>query len=929
MMAATKLQPDRDLQCYFYKPSAVAALSGASPTGFTVSGSWRQQFDWAVMEWNRDNNFDHPALRNLPDGDLSGVSLSWQETRTGCIPFDSTLYAVVDWPSLRVWADVDGVETIYYVPLKANATAVGGYTQATAVFTLGGSISSGDYIELAWPAPDAASAGAGVNQHYNYEVTGGDTLSSAVASLAAIISANQATGLVSAVASGATITLTYLGMPGANGNRVGVYGTVQGAKTETWTPASQTFSGGASPATWNVSLNFGALQGYASNDESTWIPANLVTIPTANVRKLRWTWAPDLAAGAFVRTDWAVVVTSWSVTGTGLQYSVAGPGSRRIEDDGAVSYAGTWVESRGNYSGGSIHSTTQPGATVTCNYGAGAHTLYLGVRCTDGCAPVTVQVDGGPAFTVQTELAGEDISMRVPIGAMAAGAHTVTVTHAGTSAQAAWFDFLECAVLTTALPAFAATPKTTLATDWDTDAAQFGLAAERTAWLINALGFPGRANHYAGALWWYELALSGNTFASATVTITGATWSSTTTVNIGGTPISHLNLYGDTAATVALALAMLINAGSTGVRASAAGAVLTITSRTLGTAGNGETVTASGTPTPTVSGALAGGVDGTWLTDLAAAPPVNRAARDWHTAYFAALKGYGIAVACSFSMELGNGDPSTGAGIAQRYPDGSACMVNTPALQTNFGPQSTTFWKAAYLKMAALMTAAGVPVYLQFGEVQWWYFCPPTDAAAGNWTPVANGGMPFYDAGTTAAFTAAYGGAMHVFTDPSNSPAAYPHESAFLPGLIGTFCAAVRAFVKATYPTAVFEVLYPPDTNNSALMRVMNLPAGDWTPANLACLKTENFTYTGNRDVDQVRQSVALPATLGFPPAQASHLVGVGDYTTPWTKEWSLAMAAGDESVVLFALDQFCLIGYALPLVAGPRTAGYMGVGGG
>ena len=65
-----KLRPDRDLQCYFLRPSAVAALSETSPNGFTVSGSWRQQFDWAVIEWNRDNVFEHPAFRSLPDGDL-------------------------------------------------------------------------------------------------------------------------------------------------------------------------------------------------------------------------------------------------------------------------------------------------------------------------------------------------------------------------------------------------------------------------------------------------------------------------------------------------------------------------------------------------------------------------------------------------------------------------------------------------------------------------------------------------------------------------------------------------------------------------------------------------------------------------------------------------------------------------------------------
>src|SRR5581483_4140669 len=117
-----KLRPDRDLQCYFFTPSAIAALSGATAHGFTLSGCWRQQFDWAVLEWNRDNVFEHPLLRNLPDGDLSGIKLSYQETRSNCIPLDSTLCPTVDWPYLRVWSDVAGVETLYQVPLAKYAT---------------------------------------------------------------------------------------------------------------------------------------------------------------------------------------------------------------------------------------------------------------------------------------------------------------------------------------------------------------------------------------------------------------------------------------------------------------------------------------------------------------------------------------------------------------------------------------------------------------------------------------------------------------------------------------------------------------------------------------------------------------------------------------------------------------------------------------
>src|SRR5207245_10946095 len=136
----------------FERPSAIAALSGASNDGFTVSGCWRQQFDWLVIEWNRDNVFEHPALRNLPDGDLSGLQLSYEEVRANCIPLDSTLYPTVDWPYLRVWADSGDTETVFKVPLKNYATAAGGGpTLATTTLELQGRPRADRYTELSWP----------------------------------------------------------------------------------------------------------------------------------------------------------------------------------------------------------------------------------------------------------------------------------------------------------------------------------------------------------------------------------------------------------------------------------------------------------------------------------------------------------------------------------------------------------------------------------------------------------------------------------------------------------------------------------------------------------------------------------------------------------------------------------------------------------
>ncbi len=895
----TKVRPDRDLQCYYLQPSAIAALSQTNATGFTVSGCWRQQFDWAVVEWNRDNVFEHPALRNLPDGDLSGVHLSYQETRTNCIPLDSTLYPTVDWPYLRVWAESGGTETIYYVSLAGHATAVGNYTPATAQMQLQGAPTTGDYVQLAW-----------LDQHFYYQIASSDTLETAAANLAATITAGQLAGQVTATASGTVITLTYLGQQGSNGNRIGVYGTVQGAGTQSWTPAWTMFSGGVSPATWQVSLDFSQL-----------VDIHGATVPTNSVRKLRWTYAADMQQGNYTRSEFSVVVSQWQVTGTNLQYSVAGRGSRRIEDDSsAVSYQGSWTNAIGNYSGGSIHWTTTPGASVTCLYSAaGAHSLYLGTRCLDGGAQVSVQVDNAPAVAVNLELPGEDVLTRVPLGTQSGGvSHQVTVTQNGSSGASFYFDFLEIAFPATDLPAFANVPATSLATDWDTNHS-LALAPERTAWLIQTLGFRGRVNHYAGALWFYELRGSGQQFASATVTFTGTPEfapGAVTTLNLGPTVIQHTNLYGDTAASIAVCLALLVNAGSTGVWASVDGTTLTITSRQIGVQGNGLSVsvqTNSQVFTAQPGGtALEGGADGKWLTDLTATPRLNRAARDWSSSFFAALKGYGIAVTTSFSTELGNGDDTTSAAIAQRYPNGDPVWVNTPALQTCFSPQSTAFWQQVYTDMAAVMDGAGVAPYLQFGEVQWWYFAGPT-------------GMPFYDSYTTTSFQQTYGRPMATILSQNADPSGLADECAFLPQLIGTFTSTIMAFVRQSYPTALFEVLYPPDVNNTPLNQLMNLPRSVWTPANLACLKTENFTYTGDRNLDEARQSINLPMQLGFPPAKASHLTGIGDYTTPWAKERRLAIGAGVGLVVLFALDQFCLIGYGLPLSTGPRVVRFQG----
>jgi hypothetical protein len=184
-------------------------------------------------------------------------------------------------------------------------------------------------------------------------------------------------------------------------------------------------------------------------------------------------------------------------------------------------------------------------------------------------------------------------------------------------------------------------------------------------------------------------------------------------------------------------------------------------------------------------------------------------------------------------------------------------------------------------------------------------------------------GMPFYDAWTQSQFLATYGTAMATITTNTVNPASYPNESAFLPGVIGNFTNAIIAYVRASQPACRFEVLYPVDVNQTAFNQVINYPAAAWTPSILNVLKTEGFGFTLGRTLDGAE--TAIGDSHGFPAAQRSHLVGIGDPTTAWVKEAESAEGKGFESVVLFALDQFCLIGYGVPLPEGLRRSVRMG----
>ena len=244
--------------------------------------------------------------------------------------------------------------------------------------------------------------------------------------------------------------------------------------------------------------------------------ARLGPIPTSNIRKMRWTYSAGLQPGEFQRSDFDVAVSSWTVAGANRVYAVSGVGSRRIENDLAT-LSGIWSRSEGNFSAGSIHLTTSIGSTASIAYDAQtSHELYLGTRRTDKGGIVEVSVDGGPVQTFDLFVPAEDYLARLHLGSLAAGPHTVAAELIdrvpASPDNAFYFDFVEIATPSTTLDAHPSRPRETLATDWDTDHSLV-LPPERVAWNLDMLGFHGRANHYAGAILFYELENPANVFA--------------------------------------------------------------------------------------------------------------------------------------------------------------------------------------------------------------------------------------------------------------------------------------------------------------------------------------------------------------------------------------------------------------------------------
>jgi hypothetical protein len=254
---------------------------------------------------------------------------------------------------------------------------------------------------------------------------------------------------------------------------------------------------------------------------------------------------------------------------------------------------------------------------------------------------------------------------------------------------------------------------------------------------------------------------------------------------------------------------------------------------------------------------------------------------------------------------------------------GNDVYLEVPSYQMHFGTRVRNYLKQMYKECADQIAAASLPVVLQFGETQWWYF--------DNRQQDAQGGMPFYDQETIDAFQTAKGHQIWPFTSNTDDPAgdpAHPKETAdFLRDRIWSYCQEVIAYVRASHPAAVFECLWPLDANQGKpspksqyrqLLMHVNLPE-QWKSSSYGVkyFRCEGFDYdVWNKDATLMRQTLTFAAeTLGRPAAECMYLAGLyGPPDPPMAQAYGMWKQTQYYSMCFWAFDQFCLNSRPVPL---------------
>ncbi len=459
----SKFQPDRTMYLRgFTGFGAAASLYGATPTGFNVSGVFRDMADFCVLVlWDADNTFEHYSVRYLPDFDLSGVTLSFDVTYRGLQPIDSAKYSWIDWSQMDVikvdrqtGADVvPPANTVFAKRLWDYATLkAGNYTVAQGSYRVSAPGSCTVYDRLTLFVN---------NVPFDFLAAGGESAAYVAQTLANSINSrdwstyegNTVSVIIASADQSGTLTLKN----GRTGH-VNVSGTQvhwqDGIKFPGIAPGSAIYLGGTgylvafiqsptlltltSPAPASSSIvylaEYGGVDGNyittymvvrpdnhtlavdrselqlsgGNSDGVTWtISLDFTALGIDYLRQAWLTFAPQLTSGNdYIDTEWTASFANWSVTGPSENTKLlcAASGSVRIGNDEhtACTFLGSGWSTipANNYWHGFGKQASAPGDSVTITYTClSAHDLYLGTSLNTGRGIITTSLDGDAATT--------------------------------------------------------------------------------------------------------------------------------------------------------------------------------------------------------------------------------------------------------------------------------------------------------------------------------------------------------------------------------------------------------------------------------------------------------------------------------------------------------------------------------------------------
>lgn len=655
--------------------------------------------------------------------------------------------------------------------------------------------------------------------------------------------------------------------------------------------------------------------------------------------------------------EWRVTISNLTIDAGDASLKVGGGSARIEETDARCKYTGFWE----NYKYGATpawpserwslgHATRTAPANadderkVVLSYShSEEHELYLGTFLYTNCGKIRVDVDGVTSDhdLYLSEYEGRVANIKVR-GGVAAGNHTVTITalydkHASSTGYYFYFDYLWPLVPQDVPDAPKVYEDVSLAIDFDTDHGYKKPPAWHL-WQLQKLGFEGHADVYMGVFWNNKRQRVGASYPYATVAFAGTPApGETVSISIGGSNVTHAIGYGETLQDLVSHMRATVNGMFAAVWADdnfGTSTTLRIQSKapsyTFAIA-----VTSAASVTLTLTDHLGvAGAEGSWELLDSVSPVMTEGARRWIKDLAGEFQAAGIPASFAFSMECYN-PPAAMRAKYLHYTGGvvspgNGVYLDVPSYQMHFGTRVRNYLRQMYKECADQIAAAGLPVVLQFGETQWWYF--------DNRQADAQGGMPFYDQETIDAFAAAKGHQIWPFTSNSDDPAgdpAHPNETAnFLRDRIWSYCQDVISYVRGYHPTAVFECLWPLDANQGKpspdpayrkLLMVVNLP-NEWKNSSygIKYFRCEGFDYdVWQKNATLMKQTLLFAEkTLGRPASECMYLAGLyGPPDPPLWHAYSNFQGTDVYSMCFWAFDQFCLNSRPVPLEGDSRQA--------